>query len=76
MPRLILFVDDPGEVRPPEFIWVEEWLKRWENEVRVVDYSTGGWEHLWDVEGPAEALREVPLAIRCAGERADSDPLD
>lgn len=75
MPRLTLFVDDPGDERPREFVWVEDWLKRWSDEVKVVDYSTGGWEHLWDVEGPADALREVPREIRCSSEWADSDPI-
>lgn len=66
---------DPDEERPPEFVWVQQWLERWKDEVRVVDYSTGGWEHLWNVEGPVEALREVPMEIRCAGEWTDSDSL-
>jgi len=66
--RITLFADDPGNHPSADYAWVGSWLKRWKDQVRVVDYSTGGWEHLWDVEAPAEAVAEVPEHILCASE--------
>jgi len=74
MARLTIFVDHPGNEDPPELIWVLEWLDRWKGTVRVANYSSGGWEHLWDVEGPLPALREVPAELRCDGAWVDADP--
>jgi hypothetical protein len=70
--RITLFADDPGDERSADFLWVEAWLERWKGQVRVVDYSTGGWEHLWDVEAPPEAAAEIPDHLLCAS--AWSDP--
>jgi hypothetical protein len=36
--------------------------------VRVVNYSSGGWEHLWNVEAPSEAVAEVPEHLLCESE--------
>jgi hypothetical protein len=62
---------DPGEERPPEYLWVKAWLERWEGQVRVADYSSGGWKHCWDVDGPEEAIREVPDDYQCRSEWAN-----
>lgn len=51
--RITLFADDSGDEPSADYLWVEAWLKRWEGQVRVAHYSTGGWEHVWDVEAPA-----------------------
>jgi hypothetical protein len=45
---------------------VTAWLERWKPAVRVAGYSTGGWEHHWDVEGPEAAIAEVPARLLCA----------
>ncbi len=70
--RATLFVDDPAEDRPPEFLFVEAWLERWQGRVLVADYSSGGWEHLWNVEGPEEAIAELPETILCSSDWAES----
>ncbi|WP_397385805.1 hypothetical protein [Prosthecobacter sp.] len=63
--RATIFVDHPGDERPPDFIWMCDWLEKWEGKVKVASYSSGGWEHLWDVEGPTEAIDEIPERITC-----------
>lgn len=35
-----------------DFDWVRAWLDKWADKVTISDYSSGGWEHLWDVEAP------------------------
>jgi hypothetical protein len=72
--RATIFVDHPDEGEPPELRWVIDWLKRWKQQVIVADYSTGGWELLWDVEGPEEAIGEIPGELRCGSEWANSHP--
>jgi hypothetical protein len=39
---------------------IMSWLQKWRGEVTVAGYSTGGAEHYLDVEGPQEALDELP----------------
>lgn len=63
--RLTIFADDPDEKLSEDVLWVRAWLERWKSKVRIANYSTGGWEHLWDVEGPEEAIGEVPEGLRC-----------
>jgi hypothetical protein len=63
-----IFIEPPGD--GPEFTLVKEWLKRWEGKVRIADYSTGGWEHIWDVEGPEEAIAELPPDLLVASKWA------
>ena len=59
MRRATIFVDNVDHPSP-DYRWAQEWLTRWSGQVRVVDYATGGWEHMWDVEGPEEAIAEIP----------------
>jgi hypothetical protein len=49
-----------------DFDWVCAWLEKWAGKVTISDYSSGGWEHLWDVEAPQEAVSEVPEDYLCA----------
>lgn len=49
-----------------DFDWVYDWLEKWKENVVIADYSSGGWEHLWDLEAPQEALDEVPQDYFCA----------
>ena len=61
--RATIYVDHVESSK--DFDFVEDWLKKWEGKVRVADYSTGGWEHTWDVEGPEEAILEIPTEWLC-----------
>ena len=44
------------------------WFEKWAAEVNAVDYSTGGWEHLWDIEATPNAAASVPEAWLCSSE--------
>jgi hypothetical protein len=66
--RLTIYADDLEDTPSPDVLWVRAWLERWKSKVHVVDYSTGGWEHLWFVEGPSEAIAEVPVRLHCCSE--------
>lgn len=72
MRRITIFADESGDDPSADAQWVRAWLERWQSRVRVAHYSSGGWEHLWDVEGPPEAIAEVPIHLLC--ESAWSDP--
>jgi hypothetical protein len=63
MKRITIFVmhgDDETDYKA-----AEAWFERWQNQVNVVDYSSGGWEHLWDVEASAEAVADLPKDFLC-----------
>ncbi len=44
------------------------WFARWGEQVNVVEYSSGGWEHLWDIEATPAAIADVPVAWLCDSE--------
>lgn len=46
----------------------EAWFERWQDQVNLVEYSSGGWEHLWDVEASAEAIADLPENFLCDSE--------
>jgi hypothetical protein len=72
--RRTIFVFDREEHGSSiDFLWVEGWLERWKNKVRIANYSSGGWEHLWDVEGPEEAMIEIPADYLCDGDWPNSN---
>ena len=58
--RATIAIMDAEREPSPEARWVRSWFERWGEAVRVANYSTGGFEHLWDVEGPPEAIQELP----------------
>ena len=68
--RISIFVlhDDDAT----DFEWVQAWIIKWKSkfELTVVHYSSGGWEHYWDIEASAEAIAEVPENYLCASEWA------
>jgi hypothetical protein len=66
--RITIFVDDSGPTSSDDYLWVEEWLSRWWSQVRIARYSTGGYEHLWDVEASDEAISEVPEHMHCTSD--------
>jgi hypothetical protein len=71
--RITVYIEDAGEEPSREFVWMQAWLARWVDQVRVADYSSGGWEHVWDLEGPQEAVEEVPAEWLCSSEWATPD---
>jgi hypothetical protein len=71
--RLTIFADDADDIPSEDVLWVRAWLERWQSKVRVADYSSGGWEHLWDVEGPEEAIAEVPERLHCHSDWANPE---
>jgi hypothetical protein len=64
--RITIFSDYSDGELSADYKWVTAWLERWKPAVRVAGYSTGGWEHHWDVEGPEAAIAEVPARLLCA----------
>jgi hypothetical protein len=68
MKRITIFVmhgDDDTDYKA-----AEAWLERWRDQVNVVEYSSGGWEHLWNIEATSAAIAEVPETWLCASEWA------
>ena len=55
-----------------DFDWVEAWIKKWKGEFKLTvhGYSTGGWEHIWEIEASVEAIAEVPKDYLCDSEWA------
>jgi hypothetical protein len=49
-----------------DFDWVCAWLEKWAGQVTITDCSSGGWEQLWNVEAPQEAVSEVPEDYLCS----------
>ena len=54
---------------------VLNWLTYWEEKAKVIDYSTGGWEHIWDIEAPIEAVEELPSAWLCSSQWATPEAI-
>ena len=63
--RATIFVADRDDHPSDDYAWVEGWLRRRGAHVAVRGYSTGGYEHVWDVEGTQEALSEIPEDFLC-----------
>ncbi len=68
--RVTLFADHPGN-DDTDFAFVRQWIERWPSDVRVETYSTGGWEHVWDIEASRTAIAEIPERFFCASEWAN-----
>ncbi|WP_394178675.1 hypothetical protein [Yoonia maritima] len=68
--KATIFVGDFDDHPSHNYIWVQNWLNKWRDHVVVERYSTGGWEHIWDVSGPNEAIKEISEALLCASEWA------
>jgi hypothetical protein len=68
MKRITIYVDHVDS--SADFERVEAWLEKWKGRVTVADYSTGGWEHCWDLEAPSEAVAEIPEEWLCSSEWA------
>ena len=68
MKKVTIYIDHVDD--DTDFIFMHEWLEKWKGSVRIEDYSTGGWEHTWDLEGPEEAIAEIPKDWHCASKWA------
>ncbi|MBC2729754.1 hypothetical protein [Thiobacillus sp.] len=66
--KVSLYVDHVDD--SSDFDKVNDWLARWGDKVTVKSYSTGGWEHCWDLLAPAEAVAELPAEWLCDSEWA------
>ena len=66
--RITIFAGDFEDTPSADYRWVSAWLARWKAALRVADYSTGGSEHIWNIEAPEEAIAEVPDHLFCASE--------
>lgn len=71
--RITIFVlhhDADGNNDANHYEWVAAWIIKWKSEFKLTihDYSTGGWEHLWDIETTQEAIDEVPADYLCDSE--------
>lgn len=70
MRKATIFAGDFDESPSEDAAWVRQWLEKWGADVVVVQYSTGGWEHIWDVLGPEAAIDEIPAHLLCTSEWA------
>ncbi len=63
--RATIYVGD-DEHPSDDYSWIVNWLKQHKDRVEVAGYETGGWEHLWDVHGPADVIAEIPEGFLCS----------
>ncbi|MBC6419496.1 MAG: hypothetical protein GDA44_12350 [Prochloron sp. SP5CPC1] len=61
--RITVFIEHHDD--DTDFLFMESWIKKWADLIYIQDYSTGGWEHCWDLEAPAEAIEEIPEDWLC-----------
>jgi hypothetical protein len=54
-----------------DYRWVQEWFARWGDRVRVERDSSSDPDFLCDIEGPAEAIAEIPVRMLCVSEWSD-----
>jgi len=74
MKRITIYVDHIDS--STDFDHVRAWLEKWKGKATVADYSSGGWEHCWDVEAPSEAVAEIPKEWLCASQWATPEIFD
>lgn len=63
--HVTIYTEDFCDLSSEDFLWVQIWLRRWYGIVRVASYRSSGNEHVWDVEGPDDAIAEVPERLLC-----------
>ena len=69
--KVTIYIDHVDD--DADFVFMQHWIEKWKDVVRVADYSTGGWEHIWDLEAPEEAISEIPEDWHCAGDCSTSE---
>ena len=70
MYKATIFAGDFDEHPSEEYSWVECWLEKWRESIVVAEYSSGGWEHIWNVLGPKEAIDEIRSDLLCGSDWA------
>jgi len=63
--RASIFVATVSEQGKADDRWVQEWFARWRDRVRIASESGSGPDWIWDVEGPPEAIAQIPERISC-----------
>jgi hypothetical protein len=58
--RSSIFVATVSEQGKADDRWVQEWFARWGDRVRVAGESGSSPDWTWHVEGPPEAIAEIP----------------
>jgi len=66
--RLTIFADDAGNAMSADAAWVFAWLEQNNGAVEICEYSSGGYEHLWNVKGTEHILEQVPERLQCGSE--------
>lgn len=74
--RATIFYDQPGREERSDLRLIHQWCERWESQCRISIYGRDGWI-LWDIEGPSQAIAELPTEVLSdsgwARSRPDSD---
>lgn len=67
MQRASLSISEDSESEKSDF---EAWSTRWKDKMTIFsdDYGCGCCVHLYDVEGPEEAIEAIPQALRTTSE--------
>ena len=68
MKKLTIYIDHVDD--DTDFQFMLNFLERWKSEVRIENYSSGGWEHIWNLEGPENILSEIPEDWHCSSDWA------
>lgn len=66
--KITVFVDHVDD--NSDFLFMKSWLDKWEKSVHIENYSSGGWEHIWDIDAPEEAVKEIPKNWLCSSKWA------
>ena len=66
--RATIFVDIIDAAGEEDYRWVQEWFARWGDRVRIERDSSSDPDFLCDVEGPAEAIAEIPGRMLCVSD--------
>jgi hypothetical protein len=56
--QIVVDVDQPDQVQA-----VDAWFAKWQSQLAYVYTGRGCCVNMWDVEGPIEALRELPESV-------------
>jgi hypothetical protein len=68
MKKITIYIDHLDN--DADFVFMKKWFEKWNGAVNIADYSSGGWEHCWDLAAPEEAIAELPKEWHCASEWA------
>jgi hypothetical protein len=66
--RITVYIDHVDD--SSDFEFMAAWLVKWKSSLHIENYSSGGWEHIWDLEVPLKAVEEIPNNWLCSSEWA------